>query len=42
MECWEKGSDSEGSHVAPPESDGTLADTLQPHGDTQMKRNGLN
>ena len=39
----ERRTESERCHVAPPETDaGTLAGKPQPHGHTQINRNGLN
>ena len=37
-----KEAESERSHVAPSEPDGTLPGNPQAHGDTQINRNGLN
>ena len=34
--------ESERSHVAPPKQDGNFPSKPQPHGDTQITRNGLN
>ena len=42
-ECWKKEGRVKRSHVTPPETDaGTLLGKSQPHGDTQINRNGFN
>ena len=42
MNAERKEEELERNHVAPPEPDGTLAGKPQPHGDTQIDRNGVN
>ena len=43
LNAGRKEAESERSHVAPLETDaGTLTGKLQPSGDTQINRNGLN
>ena len=38
----ERKEESERSHAALPDTDGTLPSKPQPHGNTQINRNGLN